>query len=155
MGKKVETNTPGKLKMKPKKKGGKGGFTDIMDELAHTLGRLRGEILDETPEKELKAISEAPIGSENDVLAESPGDDEKRRRKKSFTLGVQRLVLGNTDDSEERRHTSSGGGADIPGMTEEMPKGQFDKYVKMQKNKLPEGAIRQRMEMDGLSARDI
>ena len=96
--KKVETNTPGKLKMKPKKKGGKGdgfvyhdeisffplspfppfplfpislnhtyqctpgGFTDIMDELAHTLGRLRGEILDETPEKELKAISEAPIG---------------------------------------------------------------------------------------------
>ena len=80
--KKVETKV-GKLHHK---KGGKkkGGFTDIMDELSHTLARLRGDILDDSPVKSpsshndtgeeglpMKDVAEgdAAIGSEKDILA--------------------------------------------------------------------------------------
>ena len=59
----------GELKMKkavtrePKKlntgvpKGGKRKFTGVIDELSYTLAKLRGEILDDTPVKDIDNAS--------------------------------------------------------------------------------------------------
>ncbi len=165
----------GKMKMKKverkvgklhhKKSGGKkGGFTDIMDELSHTLAKLRGEILDDSPVKPSPGKEHAvgseskdknvdgdedAIGSEKDILATQPEDGDDQKRRKSFTLGVQRLLLRDTDDAEERRNSVSSATGDEAAPRANQSK--FSKYEVMSKNKLPEGAIRQRMSLDGLS----
>ena len=161
--KKVETIV-GKLHHKKGGGGSKKGFTDIMDELSHTLAKLRGEILDDSPaksppqngtvgesERQGKNIDDEAIGSEKDILTIQPGDDDESKRRKSFTLGVQRLLLGDTNDAEERKNsvTSATGDEEIPHVKTSEHK--FSKYETMSKNQLPDGAIRQRMSLDGLS----
>ena len=144
--KKVEPKVVGKLKKHSGKK--KGGFTDIMDELSHTLAKLRGDILDDSPVKAVSGTDgagddiltgkrtdddDATIGSEMDILAVQPEDNDERKRRKSFTLGVQRLLLKETDDAEERRHSvtsATGGDSDGDDQSSKVDKNKFSKYAR-------------------------
>jgi len=168
--KKTETKAPGKLAVKGgggKKKG--GGFTDIIDELSYKLAKLRGEVDEEIPqpveevvEAKVPVVTPKKTESVPESNIEEPVSEPIEKYKKYETMRKNKLPDGAI---RQRMDLDGLSAADIDEFFN--PKQQiveavvpsvsdkYSKYETMRKNKLPEGAIRQRMELDGLSAKEI
>ena len=189
----VEKKAPGKLSKKKKKKGGAPKFDNVIDELSHTLRRLKGDVSDSDDEcsdeedEDVSSKPPPPPAPASDQAPAPPTDKYKKYRimaRNKLPEGAirQRMTLDNVEDEDmDAFFTGDWQSGVAPVVTEaalpppppptaaiaENEGGGDDdddgsasdfnphKYVVMQKCGLPEGAIRQRMMLDGVDPEDV